>query len=539
MKVITPENLYETIRCGEGIEISGAVKVLFDPKHQNDDILDVSALFPYADPDRCKVDFRKLPPALLGPGRAFARLMMFYGSAAATAQNKINALVLLDKKMTELGLQANINTLSMEEINAVVNSSNISDQQSYRLCITVYNMINIFKSIYKNEFYAMDLKELALLATAFGRVIRKGKNAGKTPDVDEDYFDILNLRLPGIIWDRDIPYNYRLTAALILLEMWVGLRRSELFRLTKDALIVRKTTNDRHFTFLKYGVPKLSHGGRIEVYNETYMLPAAVSAFDALLALRDENKKAKKSDLLVVYEGESDHTESLYSYYARRLFYQYFPDITVGEQNWSLVKQHYVKQCGIVYYPTVTQFRVHLCGFLYQQGVKHHIIEIGMSHLSNTMTAYYHRVKDSTFQQEQSIVDRKIRTDINNDFDIVDHDELGEDLLKELILYWSKYKVYKDKFKEVVKKGKSYEYEACRYADKLNILIETQIQPTFDYLEKKRSAVGDVEVLKTHPMLKNILPNLETIKSDIDVCKRNLKPYLKTSEDIPKLSRQA
>ena len=361
-------------------------------------------------------------------------------------------------------------------------------------------------------FFRMDLQRLDDLSRKYSSMSAAVANGRKTPDIDPEYFSDLENELPLLIWDKDLPINYRMTAGLLWLEMYVGLRRSELLTLTTESHVVKKTIQGKTADYLYYGVPKLSHGGRIERYAECYMLPGAVTAFGTLCELRQLVPGHEKTNALYVLntKGKGKVNEGTFKYYYERLFLHELRKLS--STSWNEINVRHIS--GEDYsIPNLTQYRVHLCSFLYRQGVRLHIIELGMSHLTSSMIAYYYRVEDKTFTKYNSRLDNLIRTKINNDFDMVDHDEKGDVLLREFNLSLSRFRVYKETLSQMITKG--YDYEIDRYTKLCRSVISTELRPALSHLDRLVAKEGRDGVLALFPNLRRILPDLNHILSEI------------------------
>lgn len=501
--------------------VPARLSALFAPESYNADSLDVSSFFPYANRERCVIRFDKLPDVLSTPCRVYARLEVFFGKAPSTVQGHLGCLTTLFNEMSKRGVW-DYHMIELDDVKAVMNSGRFSDDHCARMCGSLKFFLMVMKSFCGQSLIRMDMDGLENLRRMHSALEAATENAHKTPDIDSSYFEVLENGLPALVFDESIPINYRIVAALQWLDMYVGLRRSELFTLTVNSHVVKTTANGRQADYLYYGVPKLSHGGRVRKYAECYMLPGAVTAFNALLELRKQVPGHENTDSLIVFEnkckngkndkeGKDGETESRrFRYYRTRMFLEYFSELC--SSHWDEVKTTTID--GKIYHiPNLTQFRVHLCGYLYNQGIRLHIIELGMSHLTDSMVAYYVRVKDKTFRKQNSRLDNIIRTRINNDFDLEDHDEKGEELLHDFLLSLSKFRTYADMRAKMEAKG--YDYEVDRYTRLCRNVIFTEIRPALSYLCGVLLNEGRDRVLEAHPGLKRVVNNIEGILNEI------------------------
>ena len=68
------------------------LEILFDEAHFGDSSLNVSPLFPFADPKNCIISFARLPKDLYEVGRLLGRFEIFFGRAPRTVQSHLNLL---------------------------------------------------------------------------------------------------------------------------------------------------------------------------------------------------------------------------------------------------------------------------------------------------------------------------------------------------------------------------------------------------------------------------------------------------------------
>ena len=488
--------------------VPARLRALFAPETYEADTLDVSIFFPYSLPEKCIIRFNMLPITLSIPCRVFARLEIFLGKAPSTVQGYLAHLTLLYNEVSKRGV-TDYRLISLDDVEAVVKSGRYSASMCAKMCGALKMFLMVMKSFCGQFLICMDMDGLEDVRRRCSALEAATLNANKTPDIDSAYFEALENGLPALVWDESIPINYRMSAALIWLEMYVGLRSSEPFTLTVNSHVVKSTADGKQVDYLYYGTPKLSHGGREQKFSECYMLPGAVSAFETLLKLRELIPGHEKTDSLFILANDGE-TEKRFGYYKTNIFLKYFNDLCTSR--WNDVKKTTID--GRTYYiPSMTQFRVHLCSYLYNEGIRLHIIELGMSHLTNTMVAYYARVKDKTFKKQNSRVDNIIRLRMNNDFDIEDHDEKGEQMLGGLLLSLSKFRTYARKCSEMEEKG--YAYEKDRYMKLCWNVIFTEIQPALSYMERVIASKGRVNMLRDHPSLRHIVEDVEGIKNEI------------------------
>ena len=504
-----PGEVLSQILSVDSLFLSERLRELLNANNRGSKLLDVSAFFPFSLPRRNILDFRRVIPDAMDTIQVFAKMEILLGRATGTVQHHIDNLNHLFVHALNFGIW-DYRMLELGDLKSILNNTGFSASKCLKICSALRMLYFIMGSFFGQSLVQMDIDGLDRLISQYSSDVRAVKNANKTPDIDPEYFEVLEARLPIIIMDKTLGINYRICAALLLLELYTGLRPSELTTLKTNSHIVKRTATGKSVNYLRYGVPKLSHGGQKEKYAECYMLPGAVTAFDALLSLRKEIPGYYKTDSLFILYGEGNTDQKRFDYYTTRLFRKAFKDLCFGE--WEEVNLRIIE--GQKYYiPNLTQYRVHLCSYLYREGVRLHIIELGMSHLTNAMAAYYVRVQDRTFRESQLRMDNVIRTQINNDFDLVKHEEKGEQMLDDFLLSLARFRVSVSRLAEMKEKG--YDYEVDRYSKKCRNLYSTELYPCLSYLNRVIDEEGIESVLSRHPSLASIINEIDPIIKEI------------------------
>lgn len=506
-----PSSVFSDLRKGRVDGMPERLATLFQGGLTSCCTLDVSRFFPYAPQHRCIIDFRKVPREAMEAVQATSRMEVYLGKAPSTVQGHIGVLSRLFERAIKEGIW-DYRMLDLNDLKRILNDSGLSDGQCAKTCAALMSLYVIMGSFFGQTMVQMDTDGLESLRRNYSVLERATQNAHKTPDIDPDYFESVESALPLLVRDESLRINYRMCAALLWLDLYLGLRVSELIMLKTSGHVVKSTVKGQEADYLFYGVPKLEHGGAIEHYSECYMLPGAVVAFETLLELRQLVPGWEKTDNLFILAGKGRVDERRFDYYIIRLFAKRLKDLC--SESWSEVKTRVYK--GKHYHiPNITQYRVHLCSYLYQQGVRLHIIELGMSHLTQAMQAYYVRVEDRTFRKQHSRVDNLIRTRINNDFDLEPHDEKGEELLHGFLYSLSMFRVSARRLDEM--RQKQYDYEVDRYSKRCRNILSTELRPALSYLDRVVKSEGPEAVLLRHPSLSGILANIENILNELTI----------------------
>ena len=485
-------------------------KILFDRSHFADNVLDVSSMYPYAEPQKCLIRFDKLPSHLYEISRIMARFQLFGGAAPATVQDYLDRLRDFFKELSRTTDILDYRFLTNEDIRHTLRKGRWSADACRKICTALDKTYAAAQAIYDRRMLSIDLDELAVLRKRYNSKSKATQEVSKTPDIDQEYFEILTERLPVIARDENVPINIRMTAAFEMLSAWTGLRASEPFTMTTDSLQMKPDTKGGEMPYLSYIPEKLTHGGRRLVKAETCALPGAEEAFRLLRELRKQIPGHGKTKKLFILDGPKSNRNAL-RYYSDRLFKDYLTDLVTAP--WETVNTRTVKGQAIRV-PSATQLRVHLCSWLYNNGISLPIIEMGMSHLVDAMHAYYVRIKDVTFDKEQKRTDNIIRTLTNNDFDIEDHPERGEALLEGLVLALKRFDVFTEQYEEMEKKG--YDYENRHYGDNILGLMDGEIRPAMDYLDRTIMKEGEDAVLDRHPMLATTVKSIESYRKTFE-----------------------
>ena len=481
---------------GKQFLVPDRLRFLFEPIKKDGAPLDVSSLFPYADPKKCIIHFIDIPSNVSMAVQIFARMEIFFNSAPATVQRHVNYLrFIFTEAQAKYGI-SDYRLFTFEQFQEILNVNHCTADKIAKCCAALVFLYETLSSLAGERIYFMDLKKVEALKKNNYILANATKNASKTPSVDDAYFDTLGHKLNKIIDDDKVPINLRMTAGLLKLGMHCGLRPSELVSLTTNSRITKTGPKGKTVDFLQYFVPKLSRGGRYKRENRCFMLPGAIKAHEDLMRLRTLVPGHEKSDVLYFLKKNSPSNLKDYKYYTGRLFLRYLEDL--GNDSDIKLRKVDGETCRI---PNQTQFRVHLCSYLYAMGVDMAIIELGMSHLTKDMLAYYARAKDKTFESYQKRAGNIILAAIGNDFDLEEHSDVGHELLLQLPISIAQVTVYEQRLKEVTAKG--YKYDINRYEKQIQNKIMSEIQPAQVFLNTLFKKEGRESVYRKYPLLKN------------------------------------
>lgn len=509
--------LLEFIQETESSRLPSILRTLFDPAKLDADTLDVSELFPYAT-SSCVLKFHVLPSTIREEGRYYARLAIYLGKAPVTVQGHLRRLSSVFREAHHRFHVWDFRQLTFGQLSAIISASQQGAGEKSKTCTALRYFFMYMASFCGKLSMNMDLEALQAMERRLALLESSICEAGKTPDIDPDYFEALESELPLLAVRKDVPIEMRMTAGLLHLELHVGIRPLELVTLTTDRHIVKEGTNGRKTDYLAYEVHKLSHGGREKVMCQCYMLPGAVAAYELLLELRKEVEGHAHTDRLFIMPGKLAVNERRYRDCVEKLFLTYLPHLC--KSSWNEIKRRSIK--GRTYYiPSLMQYRVHLCSYLYRQGVRLHVIELGMSHLTDAMLAYYVRAEDRTFCMHQKRADNILLTRIGNDYAVDASGHKGDELLSLLPLSLSQLRVYQAGLERMTSRG--YDYEVDRYTKLCRNKLITEVRPALSYLSRLVAMEGEEAVLGAYPSLRPVISEMDSLTNQLTIWEKQHK----------------
>lgn len=255
-----------------------------------------------------------------------------------------------------------------------------------------------FEFIYANYSYDMNMdlsvfKEYDYLISLEESL----REANKTPDIPEEYYNELLPVLMNVMRDKSAQYEYRTVACVYIILTQTGLRITEIHALTTDSLksISIKGSVTGYYLEVKEFKPASKYEEALTF--TTFANALTVEAVKTLTQLRKSTERSKDNEFLYVpTKGSIPALSRISLHWFHRLLWKYMPSARLEKdeecpyEDLNKVKVdekgHYV--CS----PHTKQFRVHLCTELY---FKHHVsllfIQKFMGHLSESMQGYYVR----------------------------------------------------------------------------------------------------------------------------------------------------
>lgn len=338
---------------------------------------------------------------------------------------------------------------------------------------------------YPSELFLMKVENLEKEQSKYK--VSKGR---KTHDFDDGYFQTIISSADSVIHDTSIKVDLRKAAAVVMIEAWTGLRRNEIFNLRKDCLSNTESVYGINVTILNYNSKKVY--GYDHSRFKTVCFPEAVEAVKVLVSLQGE----VESDFLLPNHKNPSRVDSRarLEYWINMFFYLYVPECLSPKKGIESYDFKYRYNAStVIYRPTPTNFRVHLCGVLYRNHVALPIIELGMSHLTETMIAYYYRdrVEDrvKAFTKTEFVF---TLLDRNYDFSKDEH-------LNNLLLNMHKMDIITERYDNCTQE------EALKQRSILRKLADEIIENTLNPCLQIVKIIGRRKIAEAFPEIKTIL----------------------------------
>lgn len=254
----------------------------------------------------------------------------------------------------------------------------------------------------------------------------------KYDTIPEEYFSKLLSTLIGLMRNEDLDIKTRGYAAIIILISQTGLRVTQILSLKLNAISkthVSHLENASYFleyTTLKKDVHETAFTVLNELGYESYVLLEEL--------YKDKRKKFETNYLFCPPHAKAmPVSQDTFASNLLKLTIQYgndigavnveddYPELNTISIRESRKRDNFSKNVysgysddDIISFPTSHQFRVHLCTFLYHKGVPLMFIQKYMNHLTEEMTDYYVRGKDSS-KQDSEFADKVLDVIIGED----------------------------------------------------------------------------------------------------------------------------
>ncbi|SCH73400.1 Phage integrase family [uncultured Clostridium sp.] len=291
----------------------------------------------------------------------------------------------------------------------------------------IRNFISFYNSNMTNTDMSNILKRLDKASNKLSSLASECTEENKHNNIPDAYFDSLLSTLMSIMRDKDLDGKIRGYAALIILMSQTGLRIRQMLSLKVNALSKTHISDfDNASHFLEFTIIKK------DLYEQgfTVVNQLGYEAYKILEDVFEKSREKLKTDYLFCPSSSKTMPmkPEVFSKNMLRMITEFgydigavnveddYPElktISIGElkEKYSFSKKlydGYSDDDDIISYPTSHQFRVHLCTYLYHKGVPLAFIQKYMNHLTEEMTDYYVRNKDSS-EQDSKFADTILR----------------------------------------------------------------------------------------------------------------------------------
>ncbi len=240
----------------------------------------------------------------------------------------------------------------------------------------------------------LNLGDLDLFIKEERRLGIKARKLRKYPSIPEALVTIMQRKALAVMNSPNEPHNMRVAACCIIIQIWLGLRPIELVLLRKKDYY-QENAYGKQMSYCLYRSPK----NKMKSF-PIYCFPLAAQAIETALQLARDNGGESVENLLFIIHN--DKPSSLTSKSLSRLLDTFYVRYLLDEVKlpWDGLSSH--KRNGqIIYSPSLYQFRVHLCTYLYDKGISRGWIEQNMSHLDSLSYGYYYRREDELRQKDR------------------------------------------------------------------------------------------------------------------------------------------
>ena len=314
-----------------------------------------------------------------------------------------------------------IGVIDLDDLVAEIQSRDVSSSHIHTMYESLYQFYYFLEENCHRSL-PVNLNTLKRLGIEAKRQSKKTQEEDKLPDIPKEYFNKILRTCLAVMRDKKQPKRDRAMAASVVMLSQLGVRIGDLLNITTDSLFSQEA--DGHVMhFINYSVEKLSKPHAPQVRFDIYASEVCVEAFNILLKLRKFCPESRQCNYLVMLPVNPRYPQKLTYPVSKTSFRENFKKFCVRHlpvechYPWPGIEPSVVSVFDkvekkmvndTVYVPVGGQFRVRLCTYLYEHGVKLSFIEQHLAHLSEMMYGYYARPKD-TRQENAENAERFIK----------------------------------------------------------------------------------------------------------------------------------
>lgn len=284
--------------------------------------------------------------------------------------------------------------------------------------VSASHMHNLYESLYQfyyfleencNRSLPVNLQTLKRLGVEAKRQSKITEKDDRLPDIPKEYYNKIFSTALSVMRNRRQPKRDRAVAAAIVMLTQLGVRVGDLLNITTDSLSSEEA-DGHQMSFINYSVEKLSKPHAPQARFDIYASELCVEAFNILLKMREACPESKRYNYLIMLPENPRFPQKLSYPIAKSTFRAAVKKFCLVHlpvechHPWSGIAPSVVQVfdydlkkmvSDTVYVPVGGQFRVRLCTYLYEHGVKLSYIEQHLAHLSEMMFGYYARPRDT------------------------------------------------------------------------------------------------------------------------------------------------
>jgi len=246
---------------------------------------------------------------------------------------------------------------------------------------------------YPDEKFDINMQQIQMKRKYYAGRASRNRGSNQRPSIPEELFLTIQMKCIEVARNPGAPYRDRVTACIILIFSWLGLRPNEIPWLKPDDLN-RCIKEGMEFHTSWYRSPK--NGMRLF---EVYCFPLAFEAIKILIDIRRRSANINDNEYLIVYDGaqgkgrvekktiDLEYTNFLVTYLKEAV-----------ERDWPGMKKvtgHGLARGKKISRPCLYSYRVHQYNFLMEHNFDEYWVERNMGHLSAGMRGVYYRNKDN------------------------------------------------------------------------------------------------------------------------------------------------
>ncbi len=348
--------------------------------------------------------FNPFPEELYNKARKFVlyEIIRKDWRALSTVQAHLKNIVRFMKKYLEKNGHISFNYIHSDDIISFMEDWDIPLCSKKNIMGAIVLFYEFVLKNYTKEHILVDLGMLHDYLECLEKQYYQTRTVVKHSDIPDAIFYPMHFTMISLIRDSTVSLSKRITAAMVLLLMWTGLRPAALRNLRRGYLI-KHEEEGKILHFYEY----------ISSKNENDVLffmlfPPALEALTFLEEAQRELDENGLSDYLISYDRKHGNRPATYdttrNKYAALMCSYLKEELSIPRPG--------LKKCtykGKAFYlPSFYCFRVHLCTYLQNHGFDSRWVEGHLAHLSKSIGGTYYRVKASQRNEVHSSIRKHV-----------------------------------------------------------------------------------------------------------------------------------